>query len=189
MKTCQELLHEAINITDNPNFWKWFGNSKVVDDQGNPLVVYHGTDQDFSIFKDDVEVVNDEGYMGIGFYFHINPKDASQYALMAADFHDDDGKPTFYNPDTDEEEPYGSQNVQAVFLSVQRPYILHPNDDGTYGMERDEVIVWTQKLKRRGYDGVANNDLSEWCVFYPTQIKSAIGNNGEFDPNDPDITH
>lgn len=25
------------------NFWRWFGASKVVDDQGRPLVVYHGT--------------------------------------------------------------------------------------------------------------------------------------------------
>ena len=25
------------------NFWKWFGDSKVVDGQGRPMVVYHGT--------------------------------------------------------------------------------------------------------------------------------------------------
>src|SRR5690606_37143860 len=25
------------------NFWRWFGDSKVVDEQGRPLVVYHGT--------------------------------------------------------------------------------------------------------------------------------------------------
>lgn len=24
----------------NDNFWNWFGDSKVVDDKGNPLVVY-----------------------------------------------------------------------------------------------------------------------------------------------------
>ena len=27
------------------NFYKWFGDSKVVDKQGRPLVVYHGTDE------------------------------------------------------------------------------------------------------------------------------------------------
>jgi len=32
------------------NFWKWFGDSKVVDDQGRPLVVYHGTTADFDTF-------------------------------------------------------------------------------------------------------------------------------------------
>lgn len=30
------------------NFWKWFGDSKVVDADGKPLVVYHGTASDFS---------------------------------------------------------------------------------------------------------------------------------------------
>ena len=34
------------------NFWKWFGDSKVVDEQGRPLIVYHGTNQDFDEFHD-----------------------------------------------------------------------------------------------------------------------------------------
>ena len=29
--------------TDSPYFKKWFGKSKVVDENGEPLVVYHGT--------------------------------------------------------------------------------------------------------------------------------------------------
>lgn len=33
------------------NFWKWFGDSKVVDDQGRPLVVYHGTEAEFDTFE------------------------------------------------------------------------------------------------------------------------------------------
>ena len=32
------------------NFWRWFGDSKVVDAEGRPLVVYHGTPSDFSVF-------------------------------------------------------------------------------------------------------------------------------------------
>lgn len=34
--------------TDTPEFKNWFGDSKVVDDQGNPLVVYHGTNDRFT---------------------------------------------------------------------------------------------------------------------------------------------
>ena len=30
------------------NFWRWFGDSKVVDEQGRPLVVYHGTGSKFT---------------------------------------------------------------------------------------------------------------------------------------------
>jgi DNA topoisomerase IB len=40
--------HEVMN---NPNFKKWFGESKIVDDKGNPLVMYHGTKRDVSEFK------------------------------------------------------------------------------------------------------------------------------------------
>lgn len=32
-------------------FWKWFGDSKIVDDNGDPLVVYHGTNKKFSKFS------------------------------------------------------------------------------------------------------------------------------------------
>lgn len=35
----------------NPAFWKWFGDSKVVDADGNPLVVYHGTSANFRKFN------------------------------------------------------------------------------------------------------------------------------------------
>jgi len=34
------------------NFWKWFGDSKVVDEQGRPLVVYHGTSAEFDTFRE-----------------------------------------------------------------------------------------------------------------------------------------
>jgi 8-oxo-dGTP pyrophosphatase MutT (NUDIX family) len=39
--------------TDTPQFKKWFGNSKVVDKNGQPLVVYHGTVHDFDVFSLD----------------------------------------------------------------------------------------------------------------------------------------
>ena len=34
------------------NFYKWFGDSKVVDEQGRPLVVYHGTSAEFETFNE-----------------------------------------------------------------------------------------------------------------------------------------
>ncbi|HUX46581.1 MAG TPA: hypothetical protein VMV58_01085, partial [Desulfosporosinus sp.] len=45
------LAEAAKNILKNPAFVKWFGESKVVDEKGEPLVVYHGTRADFDIFK------------------------------------------------------------------------------------------------------------------------------------------
>ena len=40
-----------ISQTDTPAFREWFGNSKVVDESGKPLVVYHGTSGDFDVFR------------------------------------------------------------------------------------------------------------------------------------------
>ena len=36
--------------TETPAFQRWFEGSKVVDSKGEPLVVYHGTDKDFTEF-------------------------------------------------------------------------------------------------------------------------------------------
>jgi hypothetical protein len=38
---------------ETPEFKAWFGDSKVVDEQGKPLVVYHGTASDFAAFDAD----------------------------------------------------------------------------------------------------------------------------------------
>lgn len=48
------------------NFWNWFGDSKVVDDKGRPLVVYHSTGADFNTF--DITKAQIANY-GRGFYF------------------------------------------------------------------------------------------------------------------------
>ena len=39
--------------TNTPEFKSWFGDSKVVDAKGQPLVVYHGTDKAFTEFDSD----------------------------------------------------------------------------------------------------------------------------------------
>src|SRR5690606_13508847 len=42
-------------------------------------------------------------------------------------------------------------------------------------------------LIERGYDGIVDMRSGEIVAFRPEQIKSAIGNNGNFDPEDADI--
>jgi len=60
------------------NFWKWFGDSKVVDDQGRPLVVYHGTRAQFEVF--DFGRIGQQGRAeGAGFYFTTNSQVAAGY--------------------------------------------------------------------------------------------------------------
>lgn len=59
--------------------------------------------------------------------------------------------------------------------------------------EQEEVI---QQIKGMGFDGIwlsesgsEGSSLDTIAVFKPTQIKSSIGNSGEFDPDNPKITH
>ena len=44
-----KLIHNTLHGIKN--FWHWFGNSKVVDSNGRPLVLYHGTAKDFPAFS------------------------------------------------------------------------------------------------------------------------------------------
>lgn len=52
---------------DTPEFKRWFGDSKVVDAEGAPQVVYHGTDQSFDTFEGEA-------------WFTPVPEDASTYS-------------------------------------------------------------------------------------------------------------
>ena len=62
--------------TDSKYFKKWFGDSKVVDENGKPLVVYHGTNAQFDTF--DKEKQN-KGFFGQGFYFSSDNKFSEHY--------------------------------------------------------------------------------------------------------------
>jgi DNA polymerase III sliding clamp (beta) subunit (PCNA family)/ribosomal protein S18 acetylase RimI-like enzyme len=44
------IMREGGSITDNSNFKKWFGDSKAVDEKGEPLIVYHQTQEKFNEF-------------------------------------------------------------------------------------------------------------------------------------------
>lgn len=59
------------------NFWRWFGDSKVVDEQGRPLVVYHGTDAEFDTFDKNITPKRNN-LLGQGFYF-TNQQDKAKW--------------------------------------------------------------------------------------------------------------
>jgi hypothetical protein len=88
----------AYNDTALANFWAWFKGSKVVDEHKRPLVMYHGTNADFTRFSYEHASVGAAEY-GAGFYFTNYPSTASSYA----------------NPDAD------APNVIPVYLSIKKP--------------------------------------------------------------------
>lgn len=64
----------------NQNFWNWFGDSKVTDN-GEPMIVYHGTTETFDVF-DDKKIgygTGNYGHYGYGFYFSDDKREAVGY--------------------------------------------------------------------------------------------------------------
>lgn len=90
------------NIITSSQFINWFGDwrngsncSKVVDDNGLPLIVYHGTDSEFDEFKS--EFMGKTGTaLGQGFYFSSSNEDASAFGT----------------------------NVKAFYLNIRKPLSL-----------------------------------------------------------------
>lgn len=167
--------------TQTPEFKKWFGNSKVVDKDGKPLVVYHGTpDPSFTKFK----------YYGgltgeLGYWFASKGEAASEFA-----------KPRYAGV---------GPAVYPVYLSIKNPMVYHGWGelvDHINKLRKGKAIeVGAKSLRRsllnKGYDGIVLRDSEtdfaglrdDFVAFYPTQIKSAIGNRGTFSTENPDIRY
>lgn len=162
-------FQQAEDQTQTPEFKRWFGDSKVVDAEGRPLVVYHGTRGDFDTFDAGRQGQSDFGASGRGFYFSQDPGSANLYANLSP------GE--------------GAPNIMPVYVALQNPYemgALLPQDEA-------QSTLLTERLKAEGYDGIivrgADGVLDEIVAFRPEQIKSATGNRGAFDPNDPRIQY
>ena len=77
-------VKKSIVENADSNFKKWFKGSKVVDKEGNPIIVYHATTHEF--FEFTKERGNVENHFGIGYYFTDSKTDAeSNYLSDGAD--------------------------------------------------------------------------------------------------------
>src|SRR5690606_27302507 len=62
------------------NFWRWFGDSKVVEVTGEPLVAYHGAGAKFNVFDSGYAGANTKAVNAIaGFFFTNDPMQADSY--------------------------------------------------------------------------------------------------------------
>lgn len=73
----ENVLNDKIPITETEAFRNWFGNSKVVDENGNPKVVYHGSFNKFDIF--DKSKQSPYSQYGGGFFFADDYNTAKMY--------------------------------------------------------------------------------------------------------------
>jgi hypothetical protein len=62
-------------------FKKWFGNSQALTDHGTPLLLFHGTNRNFTRFdKNRCRSILNRNYQGDGFHFTPCPEVAAKYA-------------------------------------------------------------------------------------------------------------
>jgi hypothetical protein len=148
----------------------------VVDENGEPLVVYHKTNEDIRVFDKEKIGANDYGYAGRGFYFMPFPLQGYTYG----------------------------NTTMPVFLSLQNPFVINdsnwksaespyawiPANSERLGGNANASKAWTEMMKSKGFDGFMDKTGKgdgEIVAFEPNQIKSAIGNIGTFDPEVQDI--
>lgn len=171
----------VIDQTKTEAFRNWFGDSKVADSEGNPLVVYHGTKSEFSIFDLKKAGKSDAGVVGKAFYFTPYKNQAENFA---------------------ESPHYGSgkqPNTLPVYLSLKNPAIIQdgimPNgqnlmDAHKGALNAKSAAAIKKTLLKEGYDGALfkmGDDIIQIAAFHPEQIKSSVANEGAFDPSNPNI--
>lgn len=169
-------------------FWRWFGDSKVVDGDGRPLVVYHGT----STPRTYEEFRSGRSVQGAGIFFAEDLGVAEEFAHDLRDNRAPRIFPVYLRAtdpadmqvlglDTEEGAPAGSDaRVWAATVPFGEPQdvTVGRHDWKAPASERDKAMPHTKFIGER-----------VWSVTDPTQIKSAIGNSGAFDPGDRSILH
>lgn len=190
----EEASFKVNPITKTKAFRDWFGDSKVVDENGEPLVVYHGTDMDFNEFSNKLKQ-RSAGTKG-GFWFTDNSSLAESYTEFGN-----------YNKEAYERalkygdiygNSIGNSSIMPVYLSIKNPLIIDAKGQKSGNINGKTISDLFNDAINNGNDGVIINNVEDsgnfkniignvYGVFSPTQIKSATGNDGTFDPNNPDI--
>ncbi|MDY0007929.1 MAG: strawberry notch C-terminal domain-containing protein, partial [Spongiibacteraceae bacterium] len=171
------------------NFWRWFGDSKVVDENGEPVVVYHGTRHDISAFSREKSLSR--------FYFARDPKVAADYSGFASGANVIPVYLSLQNPLVVEARGALWIHIPLDGVPSEAIDLLAPSDisrgaTGTAALSvvaealgRDGLIVRNVIDSAGPYSDEHPTDV--YIAFRPEQIKSATGNRGTFSPGDANI--
>jgi hypothetical protein len=178
-----------------PEFRRWFRNSKIVDERGEPLVVYHGG---FDVLNSRAGSFRRSaaGALGAGIYFTPDRSVAEYYAGSQGG-----------HAET------GGGALTEVYLSIQNPLVVsHASGHDPaiaalvlLGEPRARAEAKVERARERygdvgktienaavkaDYDGILHyidGALYEIVAFQPGQVKSATRNAGTYEFFDPDI--
>ena len=194
LKKDSPVNRKFVEQTETRQFQRWFGKSKVVDRDGEPLVVYHATDAEFTVF--DRDKLGERTKQRDIEDFNMDMED-SVGLLRSAELG------FWFSEKNLAEDEYGGRHVlkledgkrigMPVYLSIE-----NPNYVDTYDLMEtlDNMTVeeYLQEMEDYGYDGLIVTDqefdnAKSYVVFKPNQIKSATNNVGTFDYFNPDIRY
>ena len=187
---------EAAPPVESEQFKAWFKQSKVVNEDGDPLVVYHDTNAKIYVNKETGEnwdeldwKAREEWEERDDWDEHWEERDFYTFSRVRAR-RSIEYPGFFFSPKADPYHEYGSRRI-AAYLSIQNPAI-NPTIENA-GVYDDSGEAAMKKLIKQGYDGVIrtdeNGNVEEYVAFYPEQIKSATDNVGTFDPKNPDVRY
>ena len=139
----------AHTIDGIKNFYKWFGDSKVVDEQGRPLAVYHGSFNKFSEF-DKSKINPYSQYGGKGFFFAKDPEMAKMYG--------DNVYPVYLNAKTDfrTAKKTGSKidhyydKERGIYVVFEPTQIKSVDNQGTFSTSTGNIYLQTIKAQQTG---------------------------------------
>ena len=171
-------------------FKKAFGDSKLVNPDGSPMFLYHGSAKKFDTFDPSKFQLGDAGYSGTGIYTTPSKVTADSYATSSAKFHSGDIEPTVY-------QLYGQGN-----RPIKSSDLIKENQGrDLFNFYRNKN--WQGELSPyeslREYDVAVSDQLPNVQnirplhdareIVFPTnkQLKSAVGNVGFFDMTNPNI--
>jgi hypothetical protein len=178
--------------TFTPAFQLWFGESKAVDAQGQPQVMYHGTARSFDTF-DVAHAGETRGVAGEkALFFSTTPDTANHSASVAGVGLSERTGQAFaakmLNESLGIEFPEVGSVVYPVYLKIENPFI-----SSMEFYNSREMVKEIARAKKAGHDGIifpkitTAGEAGTVAVFSPSQVKSAIGNQGTFDPKNPSI--
>src|SRR5690606_17144767 len=127
--------------------------SKVTDRNGEPLVLYHGTAEAFTVFEQG-RAGRSTGHATapLGIFMTADREVAKAYAEKATD-----GMP-------------GLANVMPLFASIKKPYRMSVAESQRLDTF-EKALAMRQRLEREGYDGIQLGDTGTWVAFYNNQVK------------------
>ena len=151
------------------NFYRWFGDSKVVDKKGRPLVVYHGTRADFDTF--DKEKIGKGSYWGQMFYFGKGDEWIKQKGYSVS-------MPVYLqlkNPFVLKNKAGSLQLEDILGKSFLPKKDIGVNDSWAkyvLGYRSENPEFFSEKMQQAGYDGLIVPKYNIYGAFEPNQIKS-----------------